>query len=943
MRGESNLASAMYLRPAITLFFLLSGATGLVYQVLWVRMLGLVLGHSVLAISVVVAIFMAGLGLGARVAGSRADRVAKPLLSYGLLEAAIGVLALFSPLLVRAGAEVFGRLSGGGESLLGVVLVAVVVLLPPTTAMGATLPLLTRWYAREERTLGRDMGWLYAVNTSGAVLGAALAGFVLLPSLGQPATLHLVAALNLAVGLGAVLLGRRHAFAPAWGQPDAIESATDTEKPEPASDVAARSPVLFAFAFSGAAALVNQVAWSRSFELFTGSTTYSFSLIVCAFIAGLALGGHVLAQRVDRSPDRVLLLAALNLGIALSGAVLIPILGELPLLLIGPLASLSGSFVAVQSFVFAVLFALVLLPTSLMGGTYPVAVRALASGADDAPIVVGRAYSWNTAGAVLGALGCGMLVIPWLGLQGSLWVAATLNLLAAALLLAPRRRQAWLLPLLGIAGLLLSPPWNPRHMNLAPHMYAAELAADPAVLEVMAEQGSVLFHEEGRGATVTVLQRPEGARVLRINGKTDASSQSDRLLQGLLGHLPLLLSANRDSVMMVGLGSGMSLNSALSHPVKNLKVVELLPEVVRAAQHFSEVLGAPLEDDRIELVVGDGRQTLVYGEDRYDAIVSQPTNLFVSGLSTLFTVEFFEAMRSSLREGGVAAVWLQGYLLPERDFRTVCRTFQQVFPEATLWNGGPFDYILVGAAGPLLLDSAVLDKRIRSGAGGKASQWTGLERLVDLQRHFLFDAASLRAFVGPGRVQHDSDPFLEFTVPYGLYGDEGLLDVPALLAARQPLPIQGAEAKLSKSLEERRRTLYPLELALLGSDLDAVNAAASADPRHPFLRERHARMFHARALALAESGDYKGARQLAFKVTTLAPDSLPGWRLRAALLHQQGNVAGAISMFRQARGAQGWNVYATLAHARYLQQVGREAPAQILLDEVRAQDPTLLP
>jgi len=933
----------MYLRLAITLFFLLSGATGLVYQVLWVRMLGLVLGHSVLAISVVVAIFMAGLGLGARVAGSRAHRAGRPLFSYGLLEAAIGALALFSPILIGAGADLFGRLSGGGESLAGVMLVAVVVLLPPTTAMGATLPLLTRWYAREERTLGRDMGWLYAVNTSGAVLGAALAGFVLLPSLGQPVTLYLAASINLVVALGALLLGRRHAFAPAWGHRSGTEPTAAVEKPEHVGAGALRPRVLVAFALSGAAALVNQVAWSRSFELFTGSTTYSFSLIVCAFIAGLALGGHVLAQRVDRSPDRVMLLAALNVGIALSGAVLIPVLGELPFLLIGPLASLSGSFVAVQSFVFAVLFALVLLPTSLMGGTYPVAVRALASSADDAPVVVGRAYSWNTVGAVFGALTCGMLVIPWLGLRGSLWIAATLNLLAAALLLAPHKRQAWLLPLLGIAGLLLSPPWNPRHMNLAPHMYAADLAGDPAALDAMAEQGSVLFHEEGRGATVTVLQRPEGARVLRINGKTDASTHSDRLSQGLLGHLPLLLSAGQDSVMMVGLGSGMSLSSVLSHRVKSVKVVELFPEVARAAEHFGDMLDAPLLDERTEMIVGDGRQALVYGQGRYDAIISQPTNLFVSGISTLFTVEFFEAMRGSLSEGGVAAVWLQGYLLPERDFRTVCRTFQQVFPGATLWNAGPFDYVLIGAQGPLGLDSAELSQRIKSTADGMAGQWTGIQQPGDLQRHFLLDSTSLRDFAGSGRVQHDSDPFLEFTVPYGLYGDEGLLDISALLAARRTLPLQGVALENSAGLEERRRSLHALELALLGGDLEAVEAAAPADPTHPFLRERQALLFHARAVQLAEAGDYKGARQLALKVTRLAPDSLPGWRLRAALLHQEGKVAEAISMLLRARGVQSWNVYATLAHARYLQQVGRDGPAQQLLEEVRKQDPTLLP
>ena len=934
----------MYLRPTITLFFLLSGATGLIYQVLWVRMLALVLGHSVLAISLVVAIFMSGLGVGARLAGARSGRIARPLLVYGLLEATIGVLALLSPSLIYAGFTLFARLSEGGGNLLGVVLVAVLVLLPPTIAMGATLPMLTHWYAREEKTLGRDMGWLYAVNTSGAVIGAAVAGFVLLPALGQPNTLYLAAAANLVVALGAGILGRYHALAPVPAdlyEQDAAELETP-ERPRTAPSFVPQGRVLLAFAVSGAAALVNQVAWSRSFELFTGSTTYAFSLIVCAFIAGLALGGHVLARRVDRSPDRVLLLAALNLGIALSGALLIPLLGELPLLLIGPLAALSGSFLAVQSFVFAVLSALVLLPTSLMGGTYPVTVRTLAASAAQAPQMVGRAYSWNTAGAVLGALGCGLLLIPWLGLRGSLWIAVGLNLLAASLLLGARLRSAWLLPLLAVLGLLFSPQWNPRHMNLAPHMYAADLADDPVALDAMAEQGAVLFHEEGRGATVTVLQRPEGARVLRINGKTDASTESDRLTQGLLGHLPLLLAEKQDSAMVVGLGSGMSLSAVLSHPVDHVDAVELLPEVARAAEHFSEMLGAPLADERTELLVGDGRQALMYGDERYDAIISQPTNLFVSGISTLFTVEFFEAMRRSLNEGGVASVWLHGYLLPDADFRTVCRTFLRVFPEATLWNAGPFDYLLIGVDGPLQLDAEALHQRIRVSKRKKAGQWTGIAEPLDLQRHYLLDSAALKDFAGSGRVQHDRDPFLEFTVPHGLYGAEGLLDVPALLEARQRLPLSADDPLISEQAEGRRAALYPLEVALLGSDLDAVNAAAASDPKHPFLRARKAHLFHDRALELAAQGDYKGAGQLAFQVTLLAPDSLPAWRLRSLLLHEQGDVAGAVSLLRQARGAQPWNIYATLELARYLKRLGREQAAENFFEEVRAQDSSLL-
>ena len=771
--------------------------------------------------------------------------------------------------------------------------------------------------------------------------GAGLAGFVLLPALGQPRTLALAAVVNLAVAVGAVVLGRRYPLAPR--RLAAPSAAAPAGARGSAASAPAAGTVLAAFAISGGAALAYQVAWSRSFELFTGSTTYSFSLIACAFIAGLAVGGHVFARRVDGSADRVLLLAGLNLGIAAAGAVLVPLLGELPLLLIKPLAALAGSFVGVQAFVFAVLFVLVFLPTCLMGGTYPVAVRALADQPAEAPEVVGRAYGWNTAGAVLGAMLTGLALIPLFGLRGTLWLAVTANLLAAAVLLGSRRRWARLLPLLGLAGLLLAPQWNPRHMNLAPHMYAAELAADPAALDAMAEQGSVLFHEEGMGATVTVLQRPEGARVLRINGKTDASTESDRLSQGFLGHLPLLLAREQSSVMMIGLGSGMSVKSVLSHPVESVAVIELLPEVHRAATYFGELLDAPLDDPRTDLAIGDGRQALLYGSESYDAVISQPTNLFVSGISTLFTVEFFAAMRDSLKEGGVAAVWLQGYLLPEDDFRTICRTFQQVFPEATLWNAGPFDYFLVAGSEPLRLDPERLHSRIHKTAGWHAGHWTRVHHVVDLQRHFLLDATSLREFAGSGRVQHDRDPFLEFTVPRGLYGSEGLLDVPALLALRGPLPVSGADDALAAQIQQRRAALPALEGALLSGEFDAVTAAAAADPAHPFLRERQARLFHARALQLAQAGDFVAAGNLALEVTELAPESMPGWRLRAALLHQRGDIDGAVSMLQQGRGNQPWNVYAHLELARYLQQAGRTTAAQKSFDMVRRLDPSLLP
>ncbi len=907
----------MQLRLLITAFFLLSGATALVYQVVWVRTIGLVVGHSVVVAAAVVAVYMAGLGLGARVAGARAGAAARPLAVYGVLEAGIGVFALASPALLSA--------SG---SLLG----ASLLLLLPTTAMGATLPLMTAWYARDDASLGRDMGWLYAVNTTGAVAGAAVAGFLLLPGLGQPRTIAVAAGVNLAVGGLAVVVGRARAHAPASPAASAPASA-----PPVALSVGARW-VLLSFALSGGAALANQIAWNRSFVLFVGSTTYAFSLIVCAFIAGLALGGHVFAQWVDRVRDRVRLLAGVNVGIALTTALLIPLLGELPLLLIDPLAARADSFGRSQGLVFGVLFAVVVAPTFLMGGTYAVATRALAAGAEDAPAAVGRAYAWNTVGAVLGALLCGLVLLPALGIRNALWLAVGVNLAAAAVLLAPSRRVALLLPALALAGSLVTPAWNPRHMNLAPHMYATELAADPALREEFAEGGSLLFHEEGVGATVTVLQRASGARVLRIDGKTDASTERDRLYQGLVGVLPLLLSDGQEDTFLLGLGSGMSLAAALDLPVERATVVELLPEVVRGAEHFGELLGDPLEDPRTRLVLGDGRHRLAHTDQRFDAIGSNPTNLFVSGMSTLFTVEAFEAMRDALEPGGAVLVWVQGYLLRGDDFATVARTFQAVFPDATLWSGGPFDFYLVARTGDAPLTAAELDARIAALEGTEAAAWTGLTSAVDLQRHYLAGPETLRAIAGPGTVQRDADPFLEFSTPRALYARDGLLDVGALLARRERMPLAGAGPAL---LDARLESARAVDAALLGGDVATLRRALHGDPGHPAGRARLTHLLHAEAMDRARAQDFPGALARLELLTSIDPLALTSWRLRAELLRVTGRPDEAVAALVAARDAQPWNPYAHLALATLLEQTGDAAAAASARAEARRLDPAL--
>ena len=915
----------MPLRLLITSFFLLSGATGLVYQVLWVRMLGLVVGHSALAIATVVATFMAGLGLGARLAGRRADRIARPLAAYGVLEVIIGVLALATPLLFAVVDSL-----GLGASIATVPLAAM-VLLPPTLAMGATLPLLTRWYARDAASLGADMGWLYAINTTGAVVGAALAGFVLLPILGQPITLGAAAVTSVLVGLGAILVGRRHPLAPPRAAVPLLAPTGVPTAPAPP-----QGAVLAAFALSGAAALLNQVAWTRCFELFVGSTTYAFSLIVAAFIGGLALGGHAASRIVDRLADRVGLLAGLNVGVALVCALLIPLLGELPLLLLEPIAALDG-FGPTQAFVFSVLFALVLIPTALMGATYPVATRILAPDPETAAEAVGRAYAWNTGGAVLGSIAAGLVLIPILALQGSLWLAVVLNLAAAAVLVGDRRRAAVALPLIGVLGWIASPDWNPRHLNLAPHIYADDLVAAPELLAAMRDSGSVVFHEEGRGATVTVIQRHTGARVLRINGKTDASTQDDRVGQTWLGRLPMVLHGAPRSAFVLGLGSGMSLAPVLEVPgLERLIVAELLPEVARAATHFGPLLGDPLDDPRTQVLIEDGRHTLHASPSSFDVVMTQPTNLFVSGMSTLCTVEAFEAVRRALRPGGVALVWVQGYLLPEADFHTLARTFQHVFPGATLWNAHPYDYALVATADGTapILDRDRLQAALQATNGGRGALWTGLQHPEDLQRHYVLSPDGLRAWAGPGPVQRDADPFLEFSAPRGLYGADGVFVPGPLLADRELLPLPGADP-------DRLRVQREVDRALLDPDPAAVLLGYALDPGNQYAAQRVARHRYDQALAALQAGRPDRAEALAQESSANDPSALPPRQLRAVALHGLGRTEEGLDWLRRGVELQPWNPYSWLVLADFHEGIGQPAEARAATARAATIDPAL--
>ena len=736
-------------RPLILGFLLISGSCGLIYEILWMKLLTLVIGNTVFSVTTVLTAFMGGLALGSYLAGRFTDRITDPLRTYGLLEAAIGGYALLVPLLL-AGTEPLFRLvyqtlapSFYTLSLLRFV-VCGLLLLVPTTLMGATLPVLAKHVVARASHLGRNVGLLYGVNTLGAVLGSFAAGFVLIPRLGVTWTIALAALLNLTVAGGVMLVARRRpstqpAEAPVGPDlPRPAKKSKRTKKPRAATPepVEALVPdgwsrllvvVLVGIGLSGVAAMTYQIAWTRVLSLSIGSSVYAFSLILTAFIGGLALGSLLVAPFIDTRRHLVVGLGLTQGAIGLSALLMVPLLGELPVVIAERVLDGSRSFQSIHAVEFGVIFGLILVPTALMGAAVPMAVKVCSAAVARVGRSVGTVYAVNTGGAIVGSVATGFVLIPWVGTQTSIMIAVALNVVAAALLLlhAPRvslvRRVVGTGVTVTLVGLAWYPTtaWDERLLTSGPYLYAAtyrDTSAQQRIALGDAMRGGrdAVFFKEGLHAAVSVHKSADGDLLLNVNGKTDATAMSDAATQLMLGHLPLLLHPAPADVLVIGLGSGMTLGAVERHPVHAVDVVEIEAAVVEANGYFREFTGDVLADPRVNLHVADGRNHLALTGQTYDVIISEPSNPWISGMANLFTREFFELARGRLRPDGVMCQWVHAYSMSSDDFKTIVGTFHDVFPEMTVWEasfGG--DYLLIGSPRELTLDKERLTDRLR--------------------------------------------------------------------------------------------------------------------------------------------------------------------------------------------------------------------------------------
>lgn len=696
--------------------FLASGTSGLVYQVVWMRELTLVFGATTLAVSTVLAVFMGGLAFGSLTGGRWADRTKRPLRLYAWLELAIGLYGLAIPFLFSWLPSIYQplwRTAGLSFFTLSLVrfVLAGLVLAVPTVLMGATLPVLSRVVARRAEAVGRDVGMLYTVNTVGAVLGASIAGLFLIPSIGMAGTTAVAAVLNLLAGAIAYAMDRRHSLVSEAASGEVVEAPPSQVLTRPASIA-----LFAAFGVSGIAALVYEVAWTRALSLVLGSSVYAFTIMLTTFLVGLAFGAGLGAWLADRVRRPLLVLSIVEGAVGVSAFAGLFLIRELPYVFLvlhrqfeaSPAALLLGTRLLVAALV-------MLVPTTLLGAVFPLAVRAVAGRVNAIGRTVGALYSVNTLGAIAGAFASGFLLIPWLGVEGSLVAAIVLNFMAAAALavtsvpVSRPVRSAIAIGMIAAAILAapLRPRWDPAVMASGVYRYAPNIkAATRAEFYdhyLNGGDGETVFYRDGVSATVAV-QQQFGHFVLKVNGKPDATTAGDLPTQALIAHVPLLVRPDAKTVLVIGWGSGVSVGAALSHPVERVTAVELEPAVVEASAFFEGVNGRPLDDPRTELLINDGRNLLAATDRRFDVIVSEPSNPWLTGVANLFTREYFKSGARCLNPGGVFCQWLQIYEMQPSEVATLLATFSSAFPEVYVFRGASGDLILLGTAEPFTLD-----------------------------------------------------------------------------------------------------------------------------------------------------------------------------------------------------------------------------------------------
>jgi predicted membrane-bound spermidine synthase len=842
-------------RAVLTAFFV-SGVAGLMHQVVWAKLLVQLIGATAYAQIAVLAVFMGGLALGAVGFGRWVDRHARPLRAYAFIECAVAGYCLLLPAMLAAATSLYlaaaARVLDSPALTLALrTALAVLVVLPPAVAMGGTLPLLARSLIVRPEETQRHVAGLYSLNSFGAVVGAGLAGFVVLPALGLYAALGVAALLNL---IAAALVWPAARREPSAGVvPAAARPPTRSAPPAGAEGAYAATQyrgALVALALSGFAAMGYEVVFTRLIALAFGASTYSFTVMLMAFITGIALGSAIAARlRVQRP---LWLLGVAQLAVVASLLAVTPLLGRLAYL-VGLLRAALGDggwgfgwFLAAKA---GLCLLVLLLPTTCLGLGFPLVARVQARRPEDLGWRVGSTYAWNTVGNVLGAAVTGAVLIPAVGTLGAFHVNLACNAVAGLLLLAvaheaaPRLRlaAAGVLAVAVASYTVAGSGWADTVLQAQGHMRlrsgpdpaadAAERAAHPTAsfaawqraYVVRPESHQPYFFAEDAHASVLAFGLADDLW-LSVNGKPDASTFSDLDTQLLLGHAPLFLHPGARSLLVIGYGSGITAGAALRHPVAHADIVEISRGVLAADRLFAGVNHAVLSDPRVHVVEDDGQSFVRAVPDTYDVVISEPSNPWIAGIGSLFTVEFFTAVRDKLNPDGVFTFWFHTYEQSDEAVALVVRTIGAVFPSIVVFADDDFgNAVAVASRRPLEPDFAAMEQRFADPGVHADLARLGLPNLAALLSHQRLSPARFRRLVDDGPLNTVARERLEHLGPRSLYRRDSSFVLERLdpFLAAEPAP---TDALLDRYLAYRAARADPVPAA----DIEAAASYAEA-------------------------------------------------------------------------------------------------------------------
>ncbi|MCF7951794.1 MAG: fused MFS/spermidine synthase [Spirochaetaceae bacterium] len=801
-------------RPALIFLlltcFFFSGLTSLIYEVLWLRMITRVIGGAPFAVSIILAIFMGGLGLGSFLAGRTIDRVENPfslIRLYAVLEIAIGFYALIIPLLITAFEPLFSILYNFLFPYAPVYHVltfagCAVILGLPVLCMGATLPVLCKFYVTGLEHLGGRAGLLYGLNTIGGAAGAFVCGFFLLKMLGIYPTMWIAVGLNFFIGVACLSAAAGSGHAPPVLSAGQKRQKSGQEQQQYALSSHQKRQwqgALVIFGISGFCAMASEVLWTRLLGLIIGPTTYSFTIVLVTFILGLALGNIIFGRLADRSRNPFALLAATQVAAAFLVLGVSQLMGNSQLFFAKLLFTYKDSF-ALQNMVKGLcLFALMIPPTLCFGAAFPLVGKIYTRTVSAVGRSIGSAYAVNTLGAVTGSFFAGFILIPLAGKETGLALTAGLQLAAALVVftaaaqnpaMAKRRAAAAFVALAaGISFCTAYPSWDRKLLSLGKYHRFEEIEIKSAIentgwlraltsgAQILAEKdrGELLYYGDGIGGFITVLKY-RGAlggfeHSLATSGKIDASSRGDMNTQTLLAHVPMLLHKNPEKVMVLGLASGITAGEVLYSPVQDLDVIEINERAVEAARFFKDWNNNVLENEKTDLIIQDGLAHLRFTREKYDVIISEPSNPWMEGMAALFTKDFFSLAKDRLNKDGIFVQWFHCYQMDWPTLALVGRTFESVFPQSMLVNAQPSgsgrDFLMVGFRG-------------ETGAGLENVpgniQYAQKSENIDLRRPGILSrmivSQDLKRLFGKGPVNTEANPILEFAAPRNMYRPE---------------------------------------------------------------------------------------------------------------------------------------------------------------------------